>query len=61
MSTAALEHLRTGEGRNLCSAQKHKKQKEDKKKREKRTELRNFMLTECLYAKTCTVKDLSQL
>lgn len=39
MSTAALEHLRTGEGRDLCSA------------KEKRTELRNFMLTECLYAK----------
>lgn len=41
MFTAALEHLRTGEGRKLCSTKGGKK----------RTELRNFMSTECLYAK----------
>lgn len=37
------------EGRNLCSAYGKWKKKE-KEEEEKRTEPRNFMLTECLYA-----------
>ena len=44
-STAALEHLRTGEGRNGCPAGKKKKRQKLNKNWE------NFMLTECLYAK----------
>lgn len=45
MSTAALEHLRTGEGGNLCSA--------------KRTELSKLYVDQVFVCKTCTVKDLS--
>lgn len=58
MSTAALEHLRTGEGRNLCSAQKHKKQKRTEKKKN-RTE--KLYVDRVFVCKICTVKDLSQL
>lgn len=46
MSTAALEHLRTGEGRNLCSAKKN------------RTE--ELYVDQVFVCKTnCIVKDLS--
>lgn len=40
MSTAALEHLRNWGGQKPLLREKHRKK-----------ELRNFMLTECLYAK----------
>lgn len=33
MFTAALEHLRTGEGRKVCSAKRKEKQKQQKKDR----------------------------
>lgn len=54
MFTAALEHLRTGEGRKVCSAKRKEKQKQQKK----RTELKNF--DRVFVCNTCTVKDLSQ-
>lgn len=51
MSTAALEHLRTGEGRNGCPAGK-------KKKTKTKQELRKLYVDRVFVCKTCTVKDL---